>query len=156
MDRDDGLGGFPRFLFASRFWHGIYLADSTGARFLCVRCLRKSPDNRRSGYSHVPRPQRSWMGRGVTIVSAEYGMMTLSPKVVLIATGVRESTRAERRISGHRPSDGFVTTGETAAVNYSWRGYFQGATCADRGKRIGLILSPSLCAQGRHSGRWNG
>jgi thioredoxin reductase len=111
VDRDDGLGGFPRFCLHPGFGMEYTWRIQRGPAFVrsMLAKIARQPSIRVLSRTTATEIMD---GPRVTIVSAEYGMMTLSPKVVLIATGVRESTRAERRIGGHRPSDGFVTTGE--------------------------------------------
>ena len=116
VDRDDGAGGLPRF------------CDHPGFGWEYTRRLHSGPGFVRHMLNKIRQQKNIHVllratvtaidsGPRVSLVSVEHGMMHVTPKAVLVATGVRESTRAARSICGHRPVDAFINTGQLQQMN---------------------------------------
>ena len=110
IDRDDAPGGLPRFCAHPGF--GVEYAGWP-----------------RSGPAFARRMMRDLAGTGVKVecattlisiregpaievVGPRLGHRVLSPKAVVLATGIREAARGNRMIPGARPEHGILTTGQ--------------------------------------------
>ena len=110
VDRDDEVGGLPRFCHHPGFgWEYTHRLDS-GPGF--VRRLLRALDpgavtvaTRTSVLTVRPGPE-------IEIVGVDCGHARLRPQAVVLATGVRERPRSARLVPGRRPGQGILTTGQ--------------------------------------------
>ena len=110
IDRDDAAGGLPRFCrhpgfgweftrrlqtgpgFAKRMIGALDPAIVTVATRTSALALRSGPE--------------------IEILGPETGHQCLRPRVVVLATGIRERPRSARLVPGRRPERGVLTTGQ--------------------------------------------
>jgi NADPH-dependent 2,4-dienoyl-CoA reductase/sulfur reductase-like enzyme len=110
IDRDDAPGGLPRFCRHPGFGWEYARRPLSGpgfVRYLLHRLERFS----------IPIYLGTTMlslapGPTVTLTGPKTGYRKGAPKVVLIATGIREANRGNRVIVGPRPEFGVLTTGQ--------------------------------------------
>lgn len=110
IDRDDAPGGLPRFCAHPGFGLGYLAVPRSGPAFArtMLRRLEKTGVRVLCGTTLVALSE----GPTATIVGPETGHITLRPRAVLVATGIREANRGNRQIPGDRPSSGIMTTGQ--------------------------------------------
>lgn len=116
VDRDDELGGLPRF--CDHLGFGLEYTKRLQSGPVFVRYML----NKIKQYPNITVLARTTvtkiaLGPTVSLISAELGMINCQPKAVLLATGVREATRAARTICGHRPQNGLINTGQLQQMN---------------------------------------
>jgi thioredoxin reductase len=105
LEREGQAGGIPRFCPHATFGVTDFFRPMSGPRYAARLCAEAD------GARIVVGATVTAISRDLCItVSAEGGLSTLRPKKVLLATGIRESPRAARLISGDRPQN-VVTTG---------------------------------------------
>lgn len=109
IDRDDGLGGLPRYCGHPGFGWEYSRRIENGAGF--IRRLLAGLDSSR--VTLLPRTTvlEILPGPVLRVVGPETGLREIRPKAVLAATGVRERPRAARLVPGGRPERGVLTTG---------------------------------------------
>lgn len=110
IDRDDAPGGLPRFCnhpgfglaYANWPYRGPAFARKlmrdlagTGVTVECATTLISLQE-----------------GPVIEIVGPRFGRRTLKPKALILATGIRESSRGNRMVPGARPEHGILTTGQ--------------------------------------------
>lgn len=110
VDRDDEIGGLPRFCshlgFGWEFTHRL----ETGPALVRRLMHRLNPNavsllTRTSVLSVKPGPK-------VELVSGKDGHLFVEPRAVVLATGIRERPRSARLVPGLRPAQGILTTGQ--------------------------------------------
>ncbi|MSP50701.1 MAG: FAD-dependent oxidoreductase [Alphaproteobacteria bacterium] len=110
VDRDDEAGGLPRFCHHPGFgWEYTHRLESGPG---LVRRLLRALDPgiitiaiRTSALAVRPGPE-------IDIVGIECGHVRVRPRVVVLATGIRERPRSARLVPGRRPAEGILTTGQ--------------------------------------------
>jgi thioredoxin reductase len=110
VDRDEAPGGLPQYCGHPGFGWGYTHRLETGPAFTrrllgaiqhpAVRLLARTT-------ATAIRP-----GPSVDLVGPECGVITLRPRTVIVATGIRERPRAARLVPGRRPERGVLTTGQ--------------------------------------------
>ena len=110
IDRDDAPGGLPRFCGHPGFGWEYARRPLTGPGFVRYLLQRLAPFN-------IPIHLGTTMlslapGPTVTLTGPKIGYREISPRAVLIATGIREANRGNRVIVGPRPEYGVLTTGQ--------------------------------------------
>jgi thioredoxin reductase len=108
IERDDALGGLPRFCDHLGFGWEYSRRLDTGPRFV-RRLVHELPRTARILLRTTAL--RVSPGPMVKIVGPETGFASISAKAVLIATGIREQSRGGRLVPGTRPEQGILTTG---------------------------------------------
>lgn len=110
LDRDDEVGGLPRFCPHLGFgWEYTHRIDSGPG--LIRRLLRRLDPSAVTVFTRTSvlsvRP-----GPLIEIVGIDHGHMHLRPRAVVLATGIRERPRSARLVPGRRPAQGILTTGQ--------------------------------------------
>lgn len=110
VDRDEAPGGLPQYCGHPGFGWGYTHRLETGPAFTrrllsaiqhpSVRLLTRTT-------AMAIRP-----GPAVDLLGPECGVITLRPRTVIVATGIRERPRAARLVPGRRPERGVLTTGQ--------------------------------------------
>jgi len=110
LDRDDAPGGVPRFCHHLGFGWEYTRWIETGPRFVRRMLGALDPASvtiaTRTTVLHL-RP-----GLEIDVVGAECGPARLRAGVIVVATGIRERSRAARLVPGRRPERGILTTGQ--------------------------------------------
>jgi thioredoxin reductase len=110
VDRDEAPGGLPQYCGHLGFGWGYTHRLETGPAFTrrllgaiqhpSLRLLARTT-------ATAIRP-----GPAVDLLGPECGVITLHPRTVIVATGIRERPRAARLVPGRRPERGVLTTGQ--------------------------------------------
>ena len=110
LDRDDAPGGVPRFCHHLGFGWEYTRRIESGPKF--VRRLLGALDpavvtiaTRTTVLDLRPGPE-------IEIVGADCGPARIRAGAVVVATGIRERSRAARLVPGRRPERGILTTGQ--------------------------------------------
>lgn len=109
IERDDAPGGLPRFCAHPGFGIG-YLAVPRSGPVFAAKLRRRVEDagvRILCGTTLIALDE----GPAATITGPEVGFRTLRPRAVLVATGIREANRGNRKVPGERPATGVMTTG---------------------------------------------
>lgn len=109
IDRDDAPGGLPRFCAHPGFGIGYLAVPRSGPAF-AAKLQRRVEEARIRILCNTTLIALD-EGPVATIIGPEIGFQTLRPRAVLVATGVREANRGNRRVPGERPTKGVLTTG---------------------------------------------
>ncbi len=109
LDRDDAIGGLPRFCRHVGF--GIEYSGRIESGPAFVRRLRKGLEHWRLRMLTQTTAIGIGAGPYVDVTSGASGPQRLRPRAVLIATGIGELPRGPRLIPGDRPQTGVLTTG---------------------------------------------
>lgn len=109
IDRDDAIGGLPRFCHHLGFGFGYSHRLETGPSF--VRRLQRELDDTKVRILTSTTLISVDASARCTIVGPQTGITTLVPSVVILATGIREANRGNLLIPGARPTTGIWTTG---------------------------------------------
>lgn len=117
VDRDDQAGGLPRFCDHPGFGIEYSKRLHSGPAFVSYM-LKKI-----AKFSNIKLLTRTTVtqlvsGPSAVLVSTEFGVINCNPKSILVATGVREATRASRMICGHRPNNSMINTGQLQQINH--------------------------------------
>jgi len=109
VDRDDEPGGLPRFChhpgFGWAYTHRLESGPAFASRMVnCAQSAGAVLMSRTTALKVEPGPV-------VQIVGPECGLQSISPRAVVLATGIRETARGPRLIAGARPDRGLFTTG---------------------------------------------
>ena len=108
LDRDDDVGGLPRF--CRHLGFGIEYSGRIESGPAFVRRLRRNVENARLRI--LTRTTAIGLGTGPYVdVVGPAGPQRLWPRSVLIATGIQELPRGARLVPGDRPQTGVLTTG---------------------------------------------
>lgn len=110
IDRDDAPGGLPRFCDHPGFGLDYAAWPYRGPRF--VRRLLHDLANTGVRIECSTTMISLSEGPEIEIVGPLLGNRTLRPKALVLATGIRESSRGNRMIPGARPEHGILTTGQ--------------------------------------------
>jgi NADPH-dependent 2,4-dienoyl-CoA reductase/sulfur reductase-like enzyme len=110
IDRDDAPGGLPRFCGHPGFGWEYARRPLSGPGFVRYLLRRLEP-------FRIPIYLGTTMlslapGPMVTLTGPQTGYRKVTPKAVLVATGIREANRGNRVIAGPRPEFGTLTTGQ--------------------------------------------
>lgn len=109
LDRDDDIGGLPRF--CQHFGFGFEYSGRVESGPAFVRRLRRGLDGPQLRILTQTTALSLAPGPSVDVTGPKAGPLRLRPRAVLIATGVREMPRGGRLIPGDRPQSGILTTG---------------------------------------------
>jgi thioredoxin reductase len=109
LDRDDEIGGLPRF--CGHFGFGFEYSGRVESGPAFVRRLRRDLDSPRLQTLTQTTALSIGPGPYVDVTGPKTGPRRLRPRAVLIATGIREMPRGGRLIPGDRPQTGILTTG---------------------------------------------
>jgi thioredoxin reductase len=109
IDRDDAAGGLPRFCSHPGFGIGYLTIPRSGPVFAAELRRRVEAAGVRvlCGTTLISLEA----GPVATVTGPEIGYRTIRPRAVLVATGIREANRGNRKVPGERPSSGILTTG---------------------------------------------
>jgi NADPH-dependent 2,4-dienoyl-CoA reductase/sulfur reductase-like enzyme len=110
VDRDEAPGGLPRFCRHPGFgWEYSHRLES-GPAF----ARRQLAALDRHSVTLLMRTTALALRAGpeLELLSAEHGVLRLSPRAVILATGIRERPRSARLVPGRRPERGVLTTGQ--------------------------------------------
>jgi thioredoxin reductase len=110
LDRDDGVGGLPRFCRHLGFGFEYSRRIESGPAF--VRRLLRGLDSPNLRIATRTTALAIGPGPYVDVTGPQTGPQRLHPRAVLIATGIREMPRGGRLIPGDRPPTGILTTGQ--------------------------------------------
>lgn len=114
LERESAAGGIPRHCghspYGMREFHRVLRGPDYAAR-LVAEALAAGVTLRTATTVTMLRPG------GLVDVTSDAGPATLAAKVVLLATGVRESSRAARLIGGEKPG-GVMSTGALQGMIY--------------------------------------
>ena len=110
VDRDDAAGGLPRFCHHPGFGWEFTRRLESGPRFARRLVAALDPAavtvaTRTSALSIAAGPE-------LELVGPACGHVRLRPRVLILATGVRERPRSARMVPGRRPERGILTTGQ--------------------------------------------
>jgi len=110
IDRDDAPGGLPRFCRHPGFGWEFTRRLQTGHGFAARMIGALDP----AIVTIVPRTSALALRSGpeIEILGPEAGHQRLRPRVVVLATGIRERPRSARLVPGRRPERGVLTTGQ--------------------------------------------
>lgn len=110
VDRDETPGGLPQYCrhlgFGWGYTHRLETGPAFARRLLgaiqhpSLRLLSRTT-------ATAIRP-----GPAVDLLGPECGVITLHPRAVIVATGIRERPRPARLVPGRRPERGVLTTGQ--------------------------------------------
>jgi pyruvate/2-oxoglutarate dehydrogenase complex dihydrolipoamide dehydrogenase (E3) component len=109
LDRDDDIGGLPRF--CGHFGFGFEYSARVESGPAFVRRLRRGLDSPQLLILTQTTALSIGPGPYVDVTGPKTGPRRLRPRAVLIATGIREMPRGGRLIPGDRPQTGILTTG---------------------------------------------
>ena len=109
LDRDDEIGGLPRF--CRHFGFGFEYSGRVESGPAFVRRLRRGLDSPQLRILTQTTALSIGPGPYVDVTGPKTGPRRLRPRAVLIATGIREMPRGGRLIPGDRPQTGILTTG---------------------------------------------
>jgi NADPH-dependent 2,4-dienoyl-CoA reductase/sulfur reductase-like enzyme len=110
IDRDDAPGGLPRFCNHPGFGWEYERRPLTGSGFI-RRLLRRLEPFKIPIYLGTTMLSLA-PGPVVTLTGPRTGYRAISPRSVLVATGIREANRGNRLVAGPRPEFGVLTTGQ--------------------------------------------
>ena len=110
VDRDEAPGGLPQYCRHLGFGWGYTHRLETGPTF--ARRMIAALDQARVRI--LPRSSALAIRPGpiVDLVGPECGVVSVSARAVIVATGIRERPRGARLIPGRRPERGVLTTGQ--------------------------------------------
>jgi thioredoxin reductase len=114
IDRDDEPGGLPRFCshpgFGLEYCRWLHTGPGFVARLL--KDLRGSSVRIECATTLISMRE----GPHAEIVGPRFGLRLLRPRAVILATGIRESSRGNLLIPGGRADRGIMTTGQLQRV----------------------------------------
>lgn len=110
IDRDDAPGGLPRFCNHPGFGLEYAVWPFSGPAF--ARKLMRDLAGTGVTVACATTLISVQEGPVIEIVGPRFGRRTLKPKALVLATGIRESSRGNRMVPGARPEHGILTTGQ--------------------------------------------